>query len=147
MKVGEQLMYFAKLHGIDDDKGKRIIADWLNRLDMADVYKKRISVLSKGMSQKIQFIATIIHNPKLLILDEPFSGLDPVSSKQIENEIEKLKKEGTTIILSTHRMDQIEHLCDKILLINKGGQTLEGDVKNLKNQFKRNLFRIEFKED
>jgi ABC-2 type transport system ATP-binding protein len=103
-----------------------------------------VEELSKGMQQKVQFIATVIHDPKLLILDEPFSGLDPVNSNIIQDEIFRLREEGTTIIFSTHRMEQVEQICDKIVLINHGKNVLEGNVSEIKHQYKENLFEIKY---
>jgi ABC-2 type transport system ATP-binding protein len=117
---------------------------WLEKFEIANWYEKSIEELSKGMSQKVQFIATILHNPELLILDEPFSGLDPINSKLIEDEIYQLSRKGVTIIFSTHRMEQVEEICDDIVLINKGRKILEGSIKELKQRFKENKFRVSY---
>ncbi|HWJ28062.1 MAG TPA: DUF4162 domain-containing protein [Flavisolibacter sp.] len=114
------------------------------RLDMQSWWNKKVEDLSKGMSQKLQFVTTVLHNPKLIILDEPFSGLDPVNSNVIKDEIFGLAKKGATIIFSTHRMEQVEEICDHIVLVNKGKKILDGTVRNVKQEFKKNLFQIGF---
>jgi len=143
MKVGEQLLYLAQLKGLTKEKAKSEIDYWLTRFDINDWYGKKVEDLSKGMQQKIQFIATVIHRPPLLILDEPFSGLDPINTNLIKEEIKNLNAEGTSIIFSTHRMEQVEEMCEYIVLINKGENVLFGEVKNIKNQYKQHLYRIE----
>lgn len=143
MKVTEHLMYIAKLYDIDRNIAKKRIDEWLSKLGMASVAHKLIGALSKGMSQKIQFIATVLHQPELLVLDEPFSGLDPVSAQALETELISLSNTGTTVILSTHRMDQVENFCDHVLLINHGTRVIEGTVKELKNKFRDNILKIE----
>ena len=143
MKVGEHLMYLAQLKGFSKKGAKDAIYYWLNKFDISDWWHKKIQELSKGMQQKIQFIATVVHRPKLLILDEPFSGLDPLNTNLIKEEIDKLQQEGTSIIFSTHRMEQVEEFCEYIVLINKGENVLEGSMTDIKNQFKRNQFKIE----
>ncbi len=147
MKVGDHLMYLAQLKGLSYDQAKTEIKHWLIKLDIVDWWGKKVEELSKGMQQKAQFIATVIHKPRLLILDEPFSGLDPVNAELLKNEIYELHKQGTSIIFSTHRMEQVEEICDKIVLINKGENVLYGAVKDIKQQFKENLFRIDFGEN
>lgn len=147
MKVGEHLVYLARLKGLSNAHAKEAVNQWLEKFDIANWYNKNIEELSKGMSQKVQFIATVIHSPELLILDEPFSGLDPINSKLIEEEIRQLSKQGKTIIFSTHRMEQVEEICDDIVLINKGTKILEGSVKQLKQRFKQNKFRIAYTGD
>lgn len=144
MKVGEQLIYLARLKGLSNSEAKLAVNGWLEKFDITSWYNKSIDELSKGMSQKVQFIGTVIHNPDLLILDEPFSGLDPINSKLIEEEIRQLSLQGKTIIFSTHRMEQVEEICDDIVLINKGSKILEGSVKDLKQRFKENKFRISY---
>jgi len=144
MKVGDHLLYLAQLKGLSKSKAKEEINHWLTKFEISDWWDKKVEELSKGMQQKIQFIATIIHRPKLLILDEPFSGLDPINTNLIKDEIHELNKNGTSIIFSTHRMEQVEEICERIVLINAGRNVLEGEVKAIKNQFKQNLFRIEF---
>jgi ABC-2 type transport system ATP-binding protein len=143
MKVAEQLLYLAQLKGLSKKEATEQIKYWFNKFDIADWWNKKIDELSKGMQQKIQFIATVIHRPKLLILDEPFSGLDPVNTNLIKDEIHKLNDDGTTIIFSTHRMEQVEEICERIVLINKGSIILEGGVEEVKQRFKENLFKIE----
>lgn len=144
MKVGDHLLYLAQLKGLSKSKAKEEINHWLTKFEIKDWWDKKVEELSKGMQQKIQFIATIIHKPKLLILDEPFSGLDPINTNLIKDEIYELNKNGTSIIFSTHRMEQVEEICERIVLINAGRNVLEGEVKAIKNQFKQNLFRIEY---
>lgn len=144
MKVGEQLVYLGRLKGLSTSDAKAKVKDWLTRFQIENWYDKKVEELSKGMQQKVQFIATILHDPKLLILDEPFSGLDPVNSNLIQAEIFRLKEEGTSIIFSTHRMEQVEEICEEIALINKGQNILQGKVFDIKQQFKRNQFNVEY---
>ena len=144
MKVGEQLLYLAQLKGLSKKNATEKIDFWLDKFQIDHWRKKNVEELSKGMQQKVQFIATVIHDPKLLILDEPFSGLDPVNSNIIQDEIFRLREEGTTIIFSTHRMEQVEQICDKIVLINQGKNVLEGNVSEIKHQYKENLFEIKY---
>lgn len=144
MKVGEQLVYLGRLKGLKTSDAKAKVKDWLTRFQIENWYDKKVEELSKGMQQKVQFIATILHDPKLLILDEPFSGLDPVNSNLIQAEIFRLKEQGTSIIFSTHRMEQVEEICEEIALINKGQNILQGKVFDIKQQFKRNQFNVEY---
>lgn len=144
MKIGEQALYLAQLKGIPKDKAMALIKEWFIKLEMESWWNKRVEDLSKGMSQKLQFVTTVLHRPKLIILDEPFSGLDPVNSNLIKEEIFNLAKSGSTIIFSTHRMEQVEEICDQIVLVNKGKKILDGSVKSIKQDFKQNLFRIGF---
>jgi ABC-2 type transport system ATP-binding protein len=144
MKVGEHLMYLARLKGLSKAEAKNEINHWFEKFGIEDWWNKKVEELSKGMQQKIQFIATIIHKPKLLILDEPFSGLDPINTNLIKDEIDELHRNGTSIIFSTHRMEQVEKICERIVLINEGRNVLEGKVKDIKDQFKENIFNIEF---
>lgn len=144
MKVGEQLMYLAQLRGMSNSEAKKSILHWLEKFDNKDWWNKKIEELSKGMQQKIQFIATVMHKPKILILDEPFTGLDPLNTNLIKEEINQMNKEGTSIIFSTHRMEQVEEICKDIVLISEGKKILEGKVADIKSQYKENLFRIEF---
>jgi ABC-2 type transport system ATP-binding protein len=144
MKVGEHLLYLARLKGLSKDEAKNEINHWFEKFGIEDWWNKKVEELSKGMQQKIQFIATIIHKPKLLILDEPFSGLDPINTNLIKDEIDELHRNGTSIIFSTHRMEQVEKICQYIVLINKGKNVLEGEVKDIKNRFKENIFTIEY---
>ncbi len=143
MKVGEQLLYLAQLKGLSEAQAQQEIRHWLTKFEITDWWNKKIDDLSKGMQQKIQFIATVVHKPKLLILDEPFSGLDPINTNLIKDEIRNLNRAGTSIIFSTHRMEQVEEMCDYIVLINRGKNVLYGEVKAIKNEYKQNLFRIE----
>ncbi len=144
MKVGEHLMYLAQLKDLSNKEAKNAIKEWFEKFDIEDWWNKKVEELSKGMQQKIQFISTVVHNPKLLILDEPFSGLDPINTNLIKSEIDRMHHEGVSIILSTHRMEQVEEICEQIVLINKGKNILEGGVKPIKNQFKENIFRVDF---
>lgn len=146
MKVGEQLMYLAQLKGLTQRDAHQRIKNWLEKFEIESWWGKKIEELSKGMQQKVQFISTVLHEPKLLILDEPFSGLDPINANLIRDEIAALNERGTTIIFSTHRMEQVEEICEEIVLINKGQIILEGAVRNLKQNFKAHQFRIEFAE-
>lgn len=142
MKVGEQITYLAKLKGLSKKMAQESLEHWLQKFDIEDWRDKRVEELSKGMQQKIQFISTVIHRPKLLILDEPFSGLDPVNANLIRDEIHELHRNGTTILFSTHRMEQVEQICENIVLINKGSNVLSGPVADIKERFKEHLFQI-----
>ena len=142
MKVGEQALYLAQLKGMREKEAKEKIKYWFDKFDINGWYNKKVEELSKGMQQKVQFISTIIHQPSLLILDEPFSGLDPINSNLIKQEIFDLSRNGTTIIFSTHRMEQVEEICDRIMLVNKGKKILDGEVKEIRHNFKQHLFRI-----
>jgi len=142
MKIGEQALYLAQLKGLNRADAMAKIKEWFVKLEMQSWWNKKVEDLSKGMSQKLQFVTTVLHEPKLIILDEPFSGLDPVNSNIIKEEIYKLSQKGCTIIFSTHRMEQVEEICDHIVLINKGKKILDGSVKKVKQDFKENLFSI-----
>jgi ABC-2 type transport system ATP-binding protein len=144
MKIGEQAMYLAQLKGLSRSEATQKIKAWFLRLDMETWWNKKVEDLSKGMSQKLQFVTTVLHEPKLIILDEPFSGLDPVNANLIKDEIYRLAKNGATIIFSTHRMEQVEEICDHIVLVNKGQKILDGTVQQVKHDFKENLFRVRF---
>jgi ABC-2 type transport system ATP-binding protein len=144
MGVYEQLLYLSRLKGLSSKEAKNRIEFWLEKFKIEEWKNKKIEELSKGMGQKIQFIATVINTPKLLILDEPFSGLDPVNADLIQQEILALNKKGTTIIFSTHRMEQVEQLCDKIVLVNKGENILSGNVKEIIQENKKNKYKITF---
>ena len=146
MKIGEQALYLAQLKGLSKNEAMELIKEWFVKLEMQSWWNKKVEDLSKGMSQKLQFVTTVLHRPKLIILDEPFSGLDPVNSNVIKDEIYNLARNGSTIIFSTHRMEQVEEICDHIVLVNKGHKILDGTVKNVKQQFKENLFRIGFEQ-
>jgi ABC-2 type transport system ATP-binding protein len=143
LKVGEQLVYLARLKGMSRKDALARIKLWLEKFEIIDWWNKKIEDLSKGMAQKVQFISTVMHEPKLIILDEPFSGFDPVNAQLITEEILDLKKKGSTIIFSTHRMETVEDLCDQIALINKSKKILEGSKKQVKDQYKSNTFIIE----
>lgn len=142
MKIGEQTLYLARLKGLSRSEAMAGIKDWFVKFEMESWWNKKVEDLSKGMSQKLQFVTTILHHPKLIILDEPFSGLDPVNSNLIKDEIFKLAQNGSTIIFSTHRMEQVEEICDHIVLVNKGKKILDGTVAQVKHDFKENLFSI-----
>lgn len=144
MKIGEQALYLAMLKGLKKDEAIRKIKEWFVKFEMESWWNKKVDDLSKGMSQKLQFVTTVLHNPRLLILDEPFSGLDPVNSNLIKDEIFKLAQSGTTIIFSTHRMEQVEEICNKIVLVNKGKKILDGSVKQIKEDFKEHIFNVGF---
>ena len=147
MKIGEQALYLAQLKGLDRRQAMEKIKEWFVKLEMQSWWNKKVEDLSKGMSQKLQFVITVLHEPKLIILDEPFSGLDPVNTNIIKDEIYKLAQKGSTIIFSTHRMEQVEEICDHIVLINKGKKILDGSVKKVKQDFKENLFSIGFEQE
>jgi ABC-2 type transport system ATP-binding protein len=144
MKIGEQALYLAQLKGLSRKVALEKIKEWFVKFEMQSWWNKKVEDLSKGMSQKLQFVTTVLHEPKLLILDEPFSGLDPVNSNLIKEEIFKLAKNGTTVIFSTHRMEQVEEICDHIILINKGTKILDGTVKQIKQDCKENKFKVGF---
>jgi len=142
MKVGEQALYLAQLKGMPKAEAKKKLHDWFERLDIGDWWNKKIQELSKGMAQKIQFVVTVLHEPKLLIFDEPFSGFDPINADIIKDEILRLKNEGATVIFSTHRMESVEELCDHIALIHKSNKILDGNVIDIKKQYKTNTFEV-----
>ena len=143
MKVGEQAMYLAQLKGMNKQHAFAKVKEWFEKFEMESWWNKKVEDLSKGMGQKLQFVTTVLHEPKLVILDEPFSGLDPVNSNLIKDEIFNLAKKGTTIIFSTHRMEQVEEICDHIVLVNKGHKILDGTVKEIKQRFKQHIFNTE----
>ena len=142
MKVWDQLIYFARLKGLSQNEAKLQIKNWLEKLDIASWRDKKIEDLSKGMAQKVQFISTVIHRPSLLILDEPFSGFDPVNAEIIKNEILELREKGTTVILSTHRMESVELLCDQVAMINRSRKILDGTIREVKSSFRPEVFQI-----
>lgn len=142
MKIGEQALYLAQLKGLKRADAIKKLKEWFVRFEMQTWWDKKVEDLSKGMSQKLQFVTTVLHEPKLIILDEPFSGLDPVNANLIKDEIFSLAKKGSTIIFSTHRMEQVEEICDHIVLINKGKKILDGTVAEVKDQFKENIFEL-----
>lgn len=147
MKVGDHLVYLMRLRGISKVNAWILTNEWLKRLSADEWTNKLVGELSKGMQQKIQFIATVAHNPPLLILDEPFSGLDPINARVIQNEIDRLKKEGTTIIFSTHRMEQVEEICDRIGLISEGKLVLEDEVNLARRKYFHNEWAVDFEGD
>jgi ABC-2 type transport system ATP-binding protein len=143
MKIGEQALYLAQLKGLSKSDATEKIKYWFRKLEMETWWNKKVEDLSKGMSQKLQFVITVLHEPKLIILDEPFSGLDPVNANLIKDEIFGLAKNGATIIFSTHRMEQVEEICDHIVLVNLGKKILDGTVSDIKQAYKENIFSIE----
>ena len=142
MTVGDQLLYFGELKGMTKNDALKQAKYWFEQLEIDQWWKKKLSELSKGMAQKIQFVVTVLHQPKLLILDEPFSGFDPVNANMIKDQILNLKKNGTTIILSTHRMESVEEMCDYVALINNARKVLDGKVFDVREQFKKNIFNV-----
>lgn len=147
MKVKEQISYLLSLKGMSTRNASDAATHWLEKLGLSEWSGAKTSDLSKGMQQKVQFISTIAHNPKLLILDEPFSGLDPVNARVIEKEIHLMKEQGTTIIFSTHRMEQVEELCDYIALINKGKVMIQDEINNVRRQFQKDIYHISYAGD
>lgn len=147
MKVGEQIRYFARLRGLSASEATAETDSWLRRFDIESWKHKKIEELSKGMAQKVQFITTVVHRPRLLILDEPFSGFDPINAEQIQQQIRRLNEEGTTVILSTHNMASVETLCKEISLINQGRIVLQGTVGEIKEKYKENLFEVTLRKD
>jgi ABC-2 type transport system ATP-binding protein len=145
MAVGEHLIYLARLKGLSAKKAKDELTYWMEKFEITDWWNKKIEELSKGMQQKVQFIATVVHEPKLLILDEPFSGLDPINTNLIKDEIYALNQKGVSIIFSTHRMEQVEEICNQIVLINKGKKVLEGKVGEIRERFSENHFSLTYK--
>ncbi|MEM9868630.1 MAG: ABC transporter ATP-binding protein [Bacteroidota bacterium] len=140
MKVGEQALYLAQLKGLSKSEAKSRLMEWFERFEIGEWWNKKIQELSKGMAQKIQFIVTVLHRPKLLIFDEPFSGFDPINAGVIKDEILRLKEEGTSIIFSTHRMESVEELCEHIALIHRSEKILDGKLSEIKKAFKNNIF-------
>ncbi len=145
MSVGEQVMYLAQLKGLKKADAKAKLLQWFKKFEIENWWDKKVEELSKGMQQKVQFIVTVLHEPKLLILDEPFSGFDPINAQLIKNEILELRDKGATIIFSTHNMGSVEELCDNIALINKAEKLLDGSVKDIRKQYKSNTYHISFK--
>lgn len=144
MEIGEQVLYLAKLKGLHTSEATKRIKYWFEKLDMQEWWHKKVEDLSKGMQQKVQFVATVLHKPELIILDEPFSGFDPVNADIIKNEILELNKQGSTFIFSTHRMESVEELCDDIALINKSKKILDGSVEEIKSAYKNNTYWLEY---
>ena len=145
MKVGDQLLFLAGLKGLSKSQAKKNIKKWFERLEVEGWWSKKIEDLSKGMGQKIQFIATVMHDPDLIILDEPFSGFDPVNANLIKDQILQLKEQGSTIIFSTHRMESVEEMCDQIAMINQSQKILDGSTVDIKNSFSTNTFSVQHK--
>lgn len=144
MKTGEQAIYFARLKGMNKNEATQKLKEWFKKFDILDWWDKKVEELSKGMAQKIQFITTILHEPKLLIFDEPFSGFDPINANLLKNEILQLKEKGSTIIFSTHNMSSVEEICDNIALINKSKKVLDGEVHKIKEEYKSDIYDIKF---
>lgn len=144
MLIGEQMLYLAQLKGLSKNDAIKKINYWFEKMEMQTWWNKKVEDLSKGMQQKVQFVATVIHEPELLILDEPFSGFDPINAEIIKNEILDLNKKGSTIIFSTHRMESVEQLCDSIVLLNKAKKVLDGKVIDIKNQYRNNTFQVKY---
>ncbi len=147
MKVGEQALYLAQLKGLSKNEAKKRLKYWFDKFDIAAWWDKKIEELSKGMAQKVQFIVTVLHQPKLLIFDEPFSGFDPINAQLIAQEILELRDKGATIIFSTHRMESVEEMCDEIALINKSNKILDGKLTDIKSAYKTNTFQVGLKTD
>jgi ABC-2 type transport system ATP-binding protein len=144
MKVGEQALYFARLKGMSTAEAKRKLKEWFERMDIIDWWEKKVEDLSKGMAQKVQFITTVLHEPELLIFDEPFSGFDPINANIIKDEILRLKDHGSTVIFSTHRMESVEELCEYIALINRSEKILDGKLSDIKKQYKSGKYQVEY---
>lgn len=147
MEIGEQMVYLARLKGLSRTDAIQKIKYWFEKMEMQAWWNKKVEDLSKGMQQKVQFVASVLHEPELIILDEPFSGFDPVNAEIIKDEILELNKKGSTIIFSTHRMESVELLCDHIALLNKSHKILDGKVKDIRNSYRNNTFKIEFTGD
>lgn len=145
MTVGDQAMYLAQLKGLKKSDAKQKLMQWFRKFEMETWWNKKVEELSKGMQQKVQFVVTVLHEPQLLILDEPFSGFDPINAQLIRNEILELKQKGATIIFSTHNMGSVEELCDNIALINKSEKILDGSVKEIRKTFRSNTYKVAFK--
>lgn len=145
MPVGEQALYLAQLKGLKKSEAKKRLLYWFEKFEMQTWWNKKIEELSKGMQQKVQFIVTVLHEPTLLILDEPFSGFDPINAQLIRNEILELRKKGSTVIFSTHNMGSVEELCDHIALINRSKKILDGSVRDIRNTHRSNTYKITFK--
>lgn len=145
MKVGEQALYFARLKGMSKSEAKQKLKFWFDKFEISSWTNKKVEELSKGMAQKIQFITTVLHEPKLLILDEPFSGFDPINTELIKSEILRLKENGTSIMLSTHNMNSVEEICDSIALINKSKLVVSGSLEDVKKQYDSDVYAIQFK--
>ena len=142
MNIGDQVVYLAQLKGLDRDTAKSELKKWFDKFKIEDWWNKKVTELSKGMAQKVQFIVTVLHKPKLLIFDEPFSGFDPINANLIKDEILDLREKGATIIFSTHRMESVEELCEDIALINKSNKILDGNLYDIKTKFKSNIYEV-----
>ena len=142
MTIGDQVVYLAQLKGLDRDTAKSELRKWFDKFEIEDWWNKKVTELSKGMAQKVQFIVTVLHKPKLLIFDEPFSGFDPINANLIKDEILDLREKGATIIFSTHRMESVEELCEDIALINKSNKILDGNLYDIKTKFKSNIYEV-----
>lgn len=147
MKVGEQALYLAQLKGLPKNDAMRKLKYWFEKFEMTEWWHKKVEELSKGMQQKVQFVTTIIHEPRLLIFDEPFSGFDPINANLLKNEILELKRKGSTIIFSTHNMSSVEELCDRISLINKSEVILEGEIFDIKKNYRTNVYQLSYSGD
>lgn len=147
MKVGEQAIFFAQLKGLSRSEAVARLKEWFERMEITDWWNKKVEELSKGMAQKVQFIVTVLHRPKLLIFDEPFSGFDPINAQLLKNEILRLKDEGATVIFSTHNMSSVEEICDRITLINRSRNILTGDVAELRAQFSHGRYTLAYRGD
>jgi len=144
MEIGEQMLYLAQLKGLSRAEATKRIRYWFEKMEIQSWWNKKVEDLSKGMQQKVQFVATVVHDPDLIILDEPFSGFDPVNAQVITNEILELNSKGATIIFSTHRMESVEQLCDSIALLHKSKKILDGKMKDIKNLYRNNIYRIAY---
>lgn len=147
MKVGDQAVFFARLKGLSKSEATHALREWFDRFEISSWWNRKVEELSKGMAQKVQFIVTVLHKPKLLIFDEPFSGFDPINANLLRDEILRLKDEGSTIIFSTHNMASVEEICDNITLINKGHNILTGNVENIRREYTRGRYSIDFTGD
>lgn len=147
MEIGEQVLYLAKLKGMSTAEATKRVKYWFEKLEMGSWWNKKVEDLSKGMQQKVQFVATVLHQPELIILDEPFSGFDPVNADVIKNEILELNKQGATFIFSTHRMESVEELCDSIALIHRSKKILDGTVGDIKEKYRNNTYWVEYEGD
>jgi len=144
MEIGEQMIYLARLKGLSRDEAIKRIKYWFEKMEMQSWWKKKVEDLSKGMQQKVQFVATVVHTPELIILDEPFSGFDPLNAELIKDEILELNSKGATVIFSTHRMESVEQLCDHIVLLHQSHKILDGKMKDIKNSYRNDTYRIEY---
>jgi ABC-2 type transport system ATP-binding protein len=147
MEIGEQMIYLARLKGLSRDEARKRLKYWFEKLKIESWWSKKVEELSKGMQQKAQFVATILHEPELIILDEPFSGFDPVNAEEIKDEILELNKKGATILFSTHRMESVEEMCSAIALINKSKKILDGKVRDIRNSYRNDTYLVEYSGD